>query len=101
MGVNVLPDLDLHDADISNAAMVIIPSANIVIKSDVSELVPLIKDCAQNKVQVAAICGGALFLARSGFLDTVKHTSLGPKWLKKMTQATEVRKVMEDSEKSY
>ena len=83
-GVNILPDTDLHNVDVSNAAMLIIPGANVFIKSDVPELVPLIKACAQNKIPVAAICGGTLFLARNGFLDTVKHTSLGPKWLKKM-----------------
>ncbi len=36
---------------------------------------------------MAAICGGTLFLARHGFLDTVRHTSCGPGWLKQNAPA--------------
>lgn len=83
-GINVLPDIHINDIDISKVAMVILPGARVYLNSNVPELVPLVEACAENKIPVAAICGSTAFLAKNGFLDTVQHTSNGPKWLKKM-----------------
>jgi putative intracellular protease/amidase len=82
--INILPDISINDVDISKVAMVILPGARVYLDSDVPELVPLIETCSKNKIPVAAICGSTAFLAKNGFLNTVQHTSLGPKWLKKM-----------------
>lgn len=82
--INILPDIHINDVDISKVAMVILPGARIYLDSDVQELVPFIEACAKNKIPVAAICGSTAFLAKNGFLNTVQHTSNGPRWLKKM-----------------
>lgn len=82
--INILPDIHINGIDISKVAMVILPGARIYLDSDVQELVPFIEACAKNKIPVAAICGSTAFLAKNGFLNTVQHTSNGPKWLKKM-----------------
>jgi putative intracellular protease/amidase len=82
--INILPDICINDIDISKVAMVLLPGARVYLDSDVSELVSLIDACTKNGVPVATICNSTVLLARNGFLDTVQHTSNGPKWLKKM-----------------
>lgn len=81
-GLTIIPDTDIENVDPENAAMVILPGSSLYEKEDPAPLVPLIKECLQRKIPVAAICGGTLFLARHGFLDTVRHTSAGQEWLK-------------------
>ncbi|MEN6396899.1 MAG: type 1 glutamine amidotransferase family protein [Methanoregula sp.] len=81
-GLTVLPDTAIDAVDLKTAAMLILPGSSLYEKNDPARLVPLIRDCVEKKVPVAAICGGTLFLARHGFLDTVRHTSAGPGWLK-------------------
>jgi putative intracellular protease/amidase len=80
-GLKVVPDTTVDAVDPDTAAMVILPGSSIYEKEDPKQLVPLIRTCIQRKIPVAAICGGTLFLARHGFLDTVRHTSAGRKWL--------------------
>ncbi|UUX91410.1 type 1 glutamine amidotransferase family protein [Methanoplanus endosymbiosus] len=81
-GVTILPDCDVDAVDLTEAAMVILPGSSHYEHDDPAQLVPLIRNCINNNIPVAAICGGTLFLARHGFLDTVRHTSCGQEWLK-------------------
>ncbi|WOF15176.1 glutamine amidotransferase [Methanoplanus sp. FWC-SCC4] len=81
-GITILPDKDVDSVDLSEAAMVILPGSSQYEHDDPARLVPLIQDCILNNIPVAAICGATLFLANHGFLDTVRHTSCGPEWLK-------------------
>ena len=81
-GLTVIPDTTIDAVDPAAAAMVILPGSSLYEKNDPAVLVPLVKSCIETKVPVAAICGATLFLARHGFLDTVRHTSAGPGWLK-------------------
>lgn len=83
-GINIHPDICINDIDILKVAMIILPGARIYLDSDVPELVSLINDCEKNKIPIATICNSTVLLARNGFLDTVQHTSNGPRWLKKM-----------------
>jgi putative intracellular protease/amidase len=82
--ISILPDIHISDIEVSKAAMVILPGARVYLNSELPELVSLIDACAKNMVPVATICNSTVLLAKSGFLDTVQHTSNGPKWLKKM-----------------
>lgn len=80
-GLTVVPDTVIDAVDPATAAMVILPGSSLYEKNDPAGLVPLVRACIGKKVPVAAICGGTLFLAKHGFLDTVRHTSAGPGWL--------------------
>jgi len=80
-GLTVVPDTTADAVDPKTAAMVILPGSSIYEKNDPVRLVPLVRACVEKKVPVAAICGGTLFLAKHGFLDSVRHTSAGPGWL--------------------
>ena len=80
-GLSITPDTDTGGVDPMNAAMIILPGSSIYEEQEPVQLVPLLQECVRNQVPVAAICGGTLFLARYGFLDSVRHTSCGPGWL--------------------
>ncbi|MDD1702426.1 MAG: DJ-1/PfpI family protein [Methanoregula sp.] len=80
-GLAVLPDTTADAIDPATAAMVILPGSSLYEKNDPVQLVPLVRACIAKKIPVAAICGATLFLAKHGFLDTVRHTSAGPGWL--------------------
>ena len=86
-GVTILPDTDVGSVDLTRAAMVILPGSPQYEHDEPLPLVPLIRDCVEADIPVAAICGGTLFLARHGFLDTVRHTSCGREWLKEHAPA--------------
>jgi putative intracellular protease/amidase len=86
-GVRVLPDTDVAGVDLADAAMVILPGSSFYETNDPAELAPLVGSCVRQRIPVAAICGGTLFLARHGFLDAVRHTSCGPGWLKENAPA--------------
>ena len=81
-GLSITPDTDLSGVNPGNAAMVILPGSPLYEEHDPIELVPVLQECVRRQVLIAAVCGGTLFLARHGFLDSVRHTSCGPGWLK-------------------
>lgn len=81
-GVTILPDAGIDDIDLAKTAMIILPGSSQYEKNDPARLVPLVENCIRDHIPVAAICGATLFLARHGFLDSVRHTSAGPEWLK-------------------
>lgn len=81
-GLTLVPDLSVDDVSIDDVAIVILPGSTFYEKEDPAQLALLISRCIQAHIPVAAICGGTLFLARHGFLDTIRHTSAGKEWLK-------------------
>jgi putative intracellular protease/amidase len=82
-GLTVLPDTIVDAIDPDTVAMVILPGSSIYKENELTQLVPFIRTCVERKIPVAAICGATIFLARHGFLDTVRHTSEGLKALMK------------------
>jgi putative intracellular protease/amidase len=86
-GLTVLPDTTVDAIDPDTTAMVILPGSSIYEENDLTQLVPFIRTCIERKIPVAAICGATIFLARHGFLDTVRHTSAGQKALAKNAPA--------------
>lgn len=81
-GLTLVPDFSVDDVSIDDVAMIILPGSTYYEKEDPAQLASLISRCIQAQIPVAAICGGTVFLARHGFLDTVRHTSAGKEWLK-------------------
>ena len=81
-GLTLVPDFSVDNVSIDDTAMVILPGSTYYEKEDPDQLASLISRCTQAQIPVAAICGGTLFLARHGFLDTIRHTSAGKEWLK-------------------
>jgi len=58
----------------SNLAMVILTGSFSWKNDSYDEIAKFVKRTRELCIPIAAICGGAVFLAKHGFLDNVKHT---------------------------
>ncbi len=80
-GFRTLPDYSFETMPGDYAALVLIggfgwstPVAD--------QVVPIVKQAIEKDKIVGAICNGASFMAKHGFLNSVKHTGNGPEQLK-------------------
>lgn len=81
-GMTLLPDFDLTEIDINNAAMLILPGAEEWPEPKHQPVLGLARDFLNAGIPVAAICGATEALARAGMLDHVNHTCNGLDFLK-------------------
>lgn len=80
-GFRTLPDYSFDTIPEDYAALVLIGGFGW--STPVAEkVVPVVKKAIENGKIVAAICNGASFLAKHGFLNEVKHTGNGVEQLK-------------------
>ncbi len=80
-GFRVLPDCSFENMPEDYAAIILIggygwltPIAN--------EVIPIVRKALDNRKIVGAICNGASYMAKAGFLNGVKHTGNGIEQLK-------------------
>lgn len=80
-GFRIIPDYSFDNMPDDYAALVLIggfgwtaPAADAV--------APIVRKALENGKIVGAICNGASFMAKCGFLNNVKHTGNGPEQLK-------------------
>jgi transcriptional regulator GlxA family with amidase domain len=86
-GLNINPDMPLHEIDISTVAMLLLPGGNSWEERKLNNIIPLVKTLRNSDIPVAAICGATLFLADIGLLDNIRHTSNAAKYLAGMSPA--------------
>ena len=80
-GFRVLPDYSFGDMPEEYAALVLIGGFGWL--TPVADMVkPIIRKALDKGITVGAICNGASFLAKCGFLNNVKHTGNGLDQLK-------------------
>ncbi|KUK73210.1 type 1 glutamine amidotransferase family protein [Methanobacterium sp. 42_16] len=80
-GVSIVPDYTLDEINYGDAALFLLPGGELLEKSPLPPLVPVVRRFRKLEIPVAAICGPTVFLARHGFLETAQHTSNGKKYL--------------------
>ncbi len=80
-GFRVLPDYSFENMPEDFAALVLIGGFGWLTPI-ADEVVPIVKKALDNRKIVGAICNGASFMAKSGFLNGVKHTGNGIEQLK-------------------
>lgn len=80
-GFNVLPDYDINDVPNDYAGLILIGGMSWF-TPEARQLVPIIEKAIEDKILVAGICNGSVFLGMNGFLNKVKHTSNGIDYLK-------------------
>jgi putative intracellular protease/amidase len=82
-GLRIVPDLALEEIDPAMVKLLVIPGGDLWRASayPVSAFEGLLRQLFEMKVPVAAICGGTIPLARSGFLAGRPHTSNDARWL--------------------
>lgn len=80
-GLKALPDADSGALDAGAFDALVISGGTIWESEQAPDITPLIQSADAGGKVIAAICGGTLALARSGALDTVRHTSNAPDFL--------------------
>ena len=74
-GLRVEIDYTINEYEnFDNLAMVILTGSFSWGKHQYDEIAKFIGQARDASIPIAAICGGSVFLARHGFLDSVKHT---------------------------
>jgi putative intracellular protease/amidase len=81
-GITILPDFELADVTIGNAALLILPGAEEWPKPAHQPVLDLAGAFLKAGIPVAAICGATEALARAGMLNETDHTSNGLDLLK-------------------
>lgn len=80
-GFRLLPDYSFDTMPEDYSAIVLIGGFGWATPI-AGKVVPLVKNAIERGKIVGAICNGASFMAKHGFLNTIKHTGNGPDQLK-------------------
>lgn len=75
-GFRVLPDYSFEDLPADYAALVLIGGYGWL-SPDAGKVAPIVRRALDNGKIVGAICNGASFMAKCGFLNGVRHTGNG------------------------
>ncbi|AIY15143.1 DJ-1/PfpI family protein [Cellulophaga baltica] len=76
-GVRILPDFDYTKKNLPNIDILVIPSAEHHLDTDLDDVVMLsfVKKVDENALYMTSHCDGAFVLAKTGLLDTVASTT--------------------------
>lgn len=80
-GFRTMPDYSFETMPEEYAALIIIGGYQWQ-SEDAARVIPVVKRAIEKGIVVGAICNAASFLARHGFLNSVKHTGNGLEQLK-------------------
>lgn len=80
-GFRVIPDYSFESIPEDYAALILIGGYGWLTPIS-TEVIPIVRKALDNSKIVGAICNGASFLAKAGFLNGVKHTGNGLEQLK-------------------
>jgi putative intracellular protease/amidase len=74
-GLKILPDIDLLECNIKNTDVLVLPGGDTWMDTIHQPIIDKAKQCIEENIVVAAICGATLALAQNGLLDSREHTS--------------------------
>lgn len=80
-GFRVLPDYTFDTIPKDYSALILIGGYNWQ-SSEADNLIPIVKDALKRNIVVGAICNAASWMAKQGFLNSIKHTGNGLEQLK-------------------
>ncbi len=80
-GFRVLPDYSFENMPDDYAALVLVGGYGWL-TSAADRVMPIVRKALDKEIPVGAICNGASFMAKCGFLNTVSHTGNGLDQLK-------------------
>lgn len=79
--MRVAPDLKLEEIDLDTLDALVVCGGTIWQTPDAPDLTTLLKAAQQKGKVIGAICDGTVAAARTGILDTIRHTSNGAGYL--------------------
>jgi putative intracellular protease/amidase len=83
-GFKVVPDSAIHEMNFSEGDFLILPGGDTWLEKENEAILMKSKTLIDNDMNVAAICGATVGLARHGALDSKLHTSSDKNYLKMM-----------------
>ena len=81
-GIEITPNERINDIEFNENDILILPGADTWFQDANKKVIELIPELLKKKIVVAAICGATLALAKTGILNTRKHTSNDKEFLK-------------------
>ena len=81
-GFKITPDITINELDFSNEDFLILPGADKWLENENEEILIKSKEFINKDMNVAAICGATIGLAKHGALDLKLHTSIDKEYLK-------------------
>ncbi len=81
-GLKITPDITINEMNFSNKDYLILPGADKWLESENEEILIKSKEFINDDLNVAAICGATIALAKHGALDSKLHTSNDKEYLK-------------------
>ena len=76
-GFHTLPDYSFDTMPDDYAALVLIGGFGWIDEQEADKVVPIVRRAIEKGIIVGAICNAASFLAKHGFLNSVRHTGNG------------------------
>jgi putative intracellular protease/amidase len=95
-GLEITPDIDVHNINLENGDLIVLPGANTWQSEENKEIINAIHEKLDTNILVAAICGATTALAETGILDNRKHTSNGKGFLEMMCKNYKGKDFYED-----
>jgi len=74
-GLQIVPDISLHEINVDEVELLILPGGNAWEKGENCEIDLLTKTMFDQSKTIAAICAATTYLGEQGFLDKLIHTS--------------------------
>ncbi len=81
-GLKILPDITPEECCLQNADALILPGGDTWLEAMHEPIINIARQCLQENILVAAICGATFALAQNGLLDSRRHTSNDLEYLK-------------------
>ncbi len=81
-GLKILPDITIEECNIKNTEALILPGGDSWMEPIHEPIINITKQCINENIVVAAICGATAALAQNGLLDSRWHTSNDLEFLK-------------------
>lgn len=82
-GLSITPDIDVDSMNLKDGDLLVLPGSTTWQSGNHQKIVEVAKKVKANKnTTLAAICGATIFLADTGILNDIKHTSNSKKYLK-------------------
>lgn len=96
-GFRITPDITVKEIEFSKEDFLILPGADKWLEKENEEILSKSKEFIDGDMNVAAICGATIGLAKHGALDSKSHTSIDKEYLKMICPEYRGEKYYRDS----
>jgi putative intracellular protease/amidase len=96
-GILMTPDITVGEMDFCQEDLLLLPGADTWLEKENKDILVKAKEFINNGMNVAAICGATVGLAKYGALDSKAHTSIDKEYVKMLCQEYQGEKYYKDA----